>query len=329
MKRRQLLELSAKSILATLAIGFASKSNAQAILKTGLVLDEAFLNHHISVLHPESPARYQAIKRSIIANDLVNKTLPIVPKNDAEQWLSLIHSQQHIATIKTQQRDMHDNGVLATAGVLAAVDTVCNKQVQNAFCASRPPGHHAKNTGQEEGFCYYNHIAIAAKYAQQQYGRKKILIIDWDYHHGDGTEWAFYTDPSVLYFSTHDMFAYPGTGFPSRIGKYEGEGLNINVHLDCGSTDSDIIKAFKNKLLPVAEKFKPDLILISAGFDSRQDDLLGCFNISNYGYIILTQMVKTIANKHCHGEIVSMLEGGYNLEGNASAVTAHITTLLE
>ncbi|MBL1320001.1 MAG: histone deacetylase [Methylophaga sp.] len=329
MKRRQLLELSAKSVLATLAIGFASKSNAKPTLRTGLVLDDAFLNHHINAKHPESPARYQAIKQHIIANDLANKTMPIVPKNDAEQWLSLIHSPQHIAAIKTWQRRKHNNAVLATAGVLAAVDAVCNKQVENAFCASRPPGHHARNTGQEEGFCYYNHIAIAAKYAQQQYNRKKILIIDWDYHHGDGTEWAFYSDPSVLYFSTHDMFAYPGTGFPSRIGEGEGEGFNINVHLDCGSNDEDIISAFKNKLLAAAEAFKPDLILISAGFDSRQDDLLGCFEISNNGYIILTRMVKTIANKHCHGEMVSMLEGGYNLEGNASAVTAHITTLLE
>jgi acetoin utilization deacetylase AcuC-like enzyme len=329
MKRRQLLELSAKGMWATWAIGFASKSNAKPTLKTGLVLDDAFLKHHISAKHPESPARYQAIKQHIIANNLANKTMPIVPKNNTEQWLSLIHSQQHITTIKTWQRRQHNNAVLATAGVLAAVDAVCNNQVQNVFCASRPPGHHAKNTGQEEGFCYYNHIAIAAKYAQQQYNRKKILIIDWDYHHGDGTEWAFYADPSVLYFSTHDMFAYPGTGFPSRIGEGEGEGFNINVHLDCGSTDSEIIKAFRNKLLPAVDQFKPDLILISAGFDSRKNDLLGCFNISNSGYTILTQMVKALANKYCDGNVVSMLEGGYNLQGNASAVVAHIIALMD
>ncbi|PHS33160.1 MAG: histone deacetylase [Methylophaga sp.] len=327
MKRRQILELSAKSILATLAISLASKSSAKPALKTGLVLDDAFVNHHISASHPESPARYHAIKQKIITNDLLAKTMPIVPKSDAEKWLGLIHSPQHINAIKTQQNVMHDNALLATAGVLAAVDAVCENQVENAFCASRPPGHHARNTGQEEGFCYYNHIAIAAKYAQQQYERKRILIVDWDYHHGDGTEWAFYSDPSVLYFSTHDMFAYPRTGFPSRIGEGKGEGFNINVHLNCGSGDEDIIEAFINKLLPAAEQFQPDLILISAGFDSRQDDLLGCFDISDKGFMLLTNMIKILAATHCQGNIVSMLEGGYNLQGNASAVMAHITTL--
>ena len=329
MKRRQILALSAQSLFAALALGFVNRSNAKTNTKTGLVLDDGFLNHLISVDHPESPSRYRAIKQHLILKNTIEKTSMIIPMDHAEQWLSLNHSKQHIKAIKTHQPEMHNNALLATAGVLAAVDAVCQSQVDNAFCASRPPGHHARNTGQEEGFCYYNHIAIAARYAQQQYGRKKILIIDWDYHHGDGTEWAFYSDPSVLYFSTHDMFAYPGTGFPSRIGEGEGEGLNINVHLDCGSTDEDIIKAFAEKLLPSADQFKPDLILISAGFDSRRDDLLGCFDISDQGYVTLTQMVKTIAHKHCQGNIVSMLEGGYNLQGIASATEAHILALIE
>ncbi len=329
MKRRKLLTLSAQTVLASLMLGKYTKSHAKPVLKTGLVLDDRFVRHFINPTHPESPARYQVIKRHLIAHHITDKTMPIIPKIDAEQWLSLIHSPQHIELIKMQQQEKHRDALLATAGVLAAVDAVCGGQVENAFCASRPPGHHARNTGQEEGFCYYNHIAIAARYAQQQYGRKKILIIDWDYHHGDGTEWAFYSDPSVLYFSTHDMFAYPGTGFPSRIGEGEGEGkgFNINVHLDCGSNDEDIINVFKNKLLPAVEVFKPDLILISAGFDSRQNDLLGCFDISDQGYVILTQMIKTLANKHCQGNIVSMLEGGYNLKGIASATTAHIIAL--
>jgi acetoin utilization deacetylase AcuC-like enzyme len=328
MKRRTLLTLSAQAVLASVMLGKYTRSHAKLVLKTGLVLDDGFLRHLINPTHPESPARYQAIKRHLIVHHITDKTMPISLKMEAEQWLSLIHSQQHIQLIKTQQQEKHRDALLATAGVLAAVDAVCEGQVENAFCASRPPGHHARNTGQEEGFCYYNHIAIAARYAQQQYGRKKILIIDWDYHHGDGTEWAFYDDPSVLCFSTHDMLAYPGTGLPSRIGEGEGKGFNINVHLDCGATDDDIINAFKAKLLPAVDQFKPDLILISAGFDSRQDDPLGCFDISDKGYVILTQMIKTLANKHCQGNIVSMLEGGYNLQGNASAVVTHITALM-
>lgn len=329
MKRRQLLTLSAHTVLAALMMGVYSKSHAKQALTTALVLDDGFIKHYISPIHPESPARYQAISRHIKADNLADKTLVISPINDAEQWLKLIHSQQHIMAIKTLRQAMHNNAVLAVAGVLAAIDAVCKEHVKNAFCASRPPGHHARNTGQEEGFCYYNNIAIAAKYAQQQYGRKKILIIDWDYHHGDGTEWAFYSDPSVLYFSTHDQFAYPGTGFPSRVGKGKGEGFNINVHLQCGASDADIINAFADKLMPAAAQFKPDLILISAGFDSRKDDLLGCFDVSDQGYIKLTQMVKLLAEKHCRGNIVSLLEGGYNLKGNASAVVAHINALAE
>jgi acetoin utilization deacetylase AcuC-like enzyme len=198
--------------------------------------------------------------------------------------------------------------------------------VKNAFCASRPPGHHARNTGQEEGFCYFNHIAIAARYLQQQ-GYQKILIVDWDYHHGDGTEWAFYDDPTVLCFSTHDMFSYPGTGSPSRTGTGAGEGFNINVHLPCESGDAEIKAAFEKLLIPAATAFEPDFILVSAGFDSRKDDLLGCFDITDAGFAELTQIVKNLALQHCQGRLVSVLEGGYNLEGNASAMLAHLTAL--
>lgn len=328
MKRRELLELSVKAMLASFATSFVSDSYAKKLSKTGLVLDDGYIQHQISVTHPESPARYQYVKQTIIKNNLIENTIPITPKSDAEQWLSLIHSQLHIQSIKRQSAK-HHAALLATAGVLAAVDAVCNNQVKNAFCASRPPGHHAKNTGKEEGFCYYNHIAIAARYAQKLYDRNKILIIDWDYHHGNGTEWAFYSDPSILYFSTHNMFAYPGTGLPDRIGEGKGKGFNINVHLDCGSTDEDIIQAFKEKLIPAAQQFKPDLILISAGFDSRQDDLLGCFSITDQGFAEITTIVKELANRCCQGNIVSMLEGGYNLQGNASAVTTHIQTLMD
>lgn len=320
MKRRQFLAFS----LLTPILGGA---NLQS--KTGLVLDDDFFRHQISPAHPEKPARYQAIKQKLQDENLINKTRNIKPISNAEQWLSLIHSQQHISTIKQQQPETHKNAVLATAGVLAAVDDVCQGAVINAFCASRPPGHHAMNTGQEEGFCYYNHIAIAARYAQRHYKLKNVLIIDWDFHHGNGTEWTFYSDPSVLYFSTHDMFAYPGTGSPSRTGEGKGEGANINVHLDCGATDNDIITAFQTQLLPAVEDFNPDLILISAGFDSRQDDLLGCHNITDQGFIELTQMIKVMANKYCQGKIVSLLEGGYNIKGNASAVAAHVSALID
>ena len=244
-------------------------------------------------------------------------------------YLYLIHTRAHVESIRSRYGHSHEVAMAAVGGALAAVDAVGNGTVRNAFCAVRPPGHHARNTGREEGFCLYNTVAVAARYAQQVLHLDKILIVDWDYHHGNGTEEFFYTDPTVLYFSTHDFHAYPGTGDPARTGAGAGKGYNINVPLACGATDDDINRAFEEKLLPAARRFKPDLILISAGFDSRKDDLLGCFAVTDTGFARLTQMVMKIANEYCSGRIVSVLEGGYNMEGLASAVVSHVRALLE
>ncbi|OUR73555.1 histone deacetylase [Methylophaga sp. 42_8_T64] len=323
MERRQFLALSSLATFAQAVIAADKKSH------TGLVIDERFIEHHISPAHPESPARYQAISEQLLQQNLLSKLVLIKPKDNVEALLKLIHSEQHIESIKQAGLVAHQHAMLATGAVLAAVDAVGQQQVSNAFCASRPPGHHALNTGQEEGFCYYNHAALAARYVQQQYKLEKILIVDWDYHHGNGTEWAFYNDPSVLYFSTHDKFAYPGTGFPEREGEGEGKGFNINVHLGCGTTDDDIITVFEQRLRPAVAMFKPDFIIISAGFDSREDDLLGCHKITDQGFAQLTKIVKNLAQQHCHGRLVSLLEGGYNIQGNASAVISHLTELIK
>lgn len=320
--RRQFFKLSAFSAFAADVLANEQPSN------TGLVIDDGFLAHKISNAHPESPARYQAIKQHVLAENLHKQLTLISPTVEAESWITKIHSVAHVNNIKTHQPTTYKHALLATSGVLSAIDAVCMGTVNNAFCASRPPGHHALNTGKEEGFCYFNHVAIGARYAQQHYQLKKILIIDWDYHHGNGTEWAFYSDPSVMYFSTHDMFAYPGTGLPEKTGEGKGKGFNVNVHLGCGATDHDIISVFRDRLLPVADSFEPDLVMISAGFDSRKDDLLGCHDISDKGFYKLTEMVKTIAQRHAGGKIVSVLEGGYNIEGNANAVIAHIKALM-
>lgn len=296
--------------------------------KTGLLMHKGFARHHISPAHPESPARYAAIEQALADWPAAEKLLPLSPLSlkQAAPWLKKVHSDAHIEAIRTQP-DTFDDALLATAAVLSAVDGVMQGAVRNAFCASRPPGHHALNTGQEEGFCYFNHIAIAARYAQQTYQLKRVLIIDWDYHHGNGTEWAFYDDPSVLFFSTHDQFAYPGTGSPRRRGDGAGEGFNINVHLACGSDDETILNAFETQLRPAAEAFKPELILISAGFDSREDDLLGCFRVTDDGFYALTRWVMALADEFCDGKVVSLLEGGYNIQGNASAVISHLSAL--
>jgi acetoin utilization deacetylase AcuC-like enzyme len=299
----------------------------QTKVKTGLVLDDRFLEHTISPYHPESPQRYQHIIEQVEHTSLFETLMLLTPSVNAEPYLQTIHSLQHINAIRRQSQKTHDLASLATSSLLTAVDAVCEGRVDNAMSVSRPPGHHALNTGKEEGFCYYNHIAVAARYAQQKHQIKKVLIVDWDYHHGNGTEAAFYDDSSVLFFSTHDKFAYPGTGFENRKGHGAGYGFNINVHLGCGATDADILNAFEMVLKPNVSKFKPDLILVSAGFDSRQDDLLGCHHITDDGFRKLTLMVKQLAQQYCGGRIVSVLEGGYNLAGNASAVSSHLHAL--
>ena len=245
-----------------------------------------------------------------------------------DEIIKMIHSEEHLKQISNRYRSsIIDIAKSAVGAVIAACDYVHQKRVQNAFVAARPPGHHARNYGREEGFCFFNNIAIAAKYLQYVLGYKRILIVDWDYHHGDGTEFFFYDDPSVLFFSLHDWHAYPGTGDPARKGKDEGYGYNINVHLGCGATDREFRTSLVDKLVPVANKFCPDFVLISAGFDSRTDDLLGCFSFSDFGFYDATKIILSIADEHADGRLVSLLEGGYYPEGVAHGIQAHLTSL--
>lgn len=331
MNRRTFISgvLSTLFALHQTRLSAAEKPNQSLSLnKTGYVSDPVFLQHHIAPGHPESPDRMKFVHNIMQKSDIWENLIQFDLKAEVGEWLKTVHTDTHIATVKKNTPVAHEVAVAGVRACLAAVDQVVSKKMNNAFCATRPPGHHALNTGQEEGFCYYNNVAIAARYAQQEYGFKRILIIDWDYHHGNATEAMFYDDPSVLFFSTHDQFAYPGTGDPARKGTGKGLGYNINVHLPCGTNDKQVINAFNTELMPAAEKFKPDMALVSAGFDSRKDDLLGCMDITDAGFTTLTKMVMQIADKHCDGRLVSLLEGGYNLKGNADAVLAHVSTLL-
>lgn len=296
--------------------------------RTGWVFDERFLLPVFPPHHPEQPARVRAILEALRNNHLMSRLIAVTPLTEVRDAIRLIHTPAHIEAIKGRYGALDDIARAGVGAVLAAVREVCQGRLANAFSCSRPPGHHAFNTGREEGFCFYNNIAIAARYAQREFGLDRVLIVDWDYHHGNGTEAFFYDDPGVLYFSTHDWHAYPGTGDPARRGAGRGLGYNINVPLPCGAGDDDIVAAFERELLPVAERFAPELVLISAGFDSRADDLLGCFQVTDAGFATLTEMVMGIADRHAGGRLVSMLEGGYNLHGLAAAVAAHVGTLL-
>jgi acetoin utilization deacetylase AcuC-like enzyme len=201
------------------------------------------------------------------------------------------------------------------------------KEVTNAFCAVRPPGHHALED-RAMGFCIFNNIAIGAKYIQKKYNLSDILIVDWDVHHGNGTQATFYDDPSVLYFGIHQYPFYPGSGSEAEKGSDKGINLTINVPLPIGSGDDDYLRAFEEKLEPAALNFSPDFVLISTGFDAHKDDLLGGMRITAEGFAKLTQIVKEISEKCCDGRLVSILEGGYGLEGLAASVEAHIKVLM-
>lgn len=298
---------------------------------TGYLYDARFLDHPHST---ERPERLTAIQKQIDQSGLAAHLTSIPLLADPYPQIQRVHSDQHVASIK-QIPTTGPVAALAAAGALGAVKAVCEGKMKNAFCAIRPPGHHATNSGREEGFCFYGNVAVAARYAQAAFGLKRVLIIDWDYHHGNGTEWAFYSDPSVLFFSTHDWQAYPGTGDPARTGQGAGKGFNINVHMECGSGDEAFEKVFDDKLLPAASAFKPELVLISAGFDSKRNDQLGCFDVTPCGFSKLTRKVMQLADEHAKGRIVSLLEGGYadrgssyTYNGLASSVEAHVATLL-
>lgn len=308
-------------------------AEAVAATGTGLIYDERCLAHVVPAAasgapRPEIAQRLVRIMEVLDERGLVAEMQPLTALDDPMPYIEGHHTPEHVAAI----RQIPVTGPIAemtVAGALGAVDAVARGQVRNAFCAVRPPGHHANNTGAEEGFCYYSNAAIAARYAQQAHGFEKILIIDWDYHHGNATQNAFYDDPSVLFYSTHDWAAYPETGDPSLAGEGDGTGTNINVHLDCGSRDLDMLRVWDERLEPAVAAFDPDFIILCAGFDSRQEDLLGCFDVTDDAFRRMTRKAKEFADSCCEGRVVSLLEGGYNVEGLALATAAHVETLLE
>jgi len=307
--------------------------------RTAFIYDDIFLKHNLGAKHPESPERLRAIQKRLLLTGLNDMLLHLKPYQDLKlisKAILSLHTKAHYNSVaRWEERALP--ALYAVGAVLRGIDAVMEQAAPQAFCAIRPPGHHAHNHGahcdgryQGEGFCFFNNVAIGARYAQQHYKLKRILIVDWDYHHGNGTEYFFYEDPTVFYFSTHAQFDYPLTGFPERRGSGKGKGYNLNVPLPAQATDQDFLDAFKAKLFPTLKElhFKPDLILISAGFDSRADDLLGCFQITDRGFNEATRLLLDLAQASCHGRIVSILEGGYNPHGLSLAVATHLRAML-
>jgi acetoin utilization deacetylase AcuC-like enzyme len=307
-------------------------------MMTALAADPICKEHHTGSRHPERPERFDAALGVLEGLDLVQ----LAPRLASEDELGLCHSLPYIRLVEREvMAGFHelstgdtiisprslDAALRATGGALNAVDAVLGGQAQNAFCIVRPPGHHATSI-RGMGFCLFNTIAIAARYAQRKYGVERVLIADWDVHHGNGTQDIFYSDGTVFFFSTHQHPWYPGTGAPEETGDEAGQGTTVNCPFPAGSGRKEILGAFQERLLPAAESFKPDLVLISAGFDSRIGDPLGNFMLTDADFADLTKVMREIADRHARGRLVSVLEGGYSLEGLAAGVRAHVQALI-
>ncbi len=309
--------------------------------RTGIVRDERYIEHVTDDYHPENPNRLRAIYAMLQQGDMGNQFTEIPPRPATREELEMVHLPSYIdliaSTAGQPARRLDPDTVaspksyeaarLAVGGVLEAIEAVLQGKIDNAFALVRPPGHHAESN-RAMGFCIFNNIAVGAKYVMKIHGMERILIIDWDVHHGNGTQNTFYEDPKVLYFSTHRYgFFYPGTGAPAEVGSGKGERFTVNVPMSPGSGDAEYGNVFLHIIRPIALSYEPQLILVSAGFDTYSRDPLGGMGMTERGYARLTNIIMDMAERTCGGKIVITLEGGYDLDGLATSVKAVLREL--
>lgn len=311
--------------------------------RVGFVYDPRYLGHEMGPGHPESPERLRAICAQLQSSGTWSRLHQITPRRAERQWIERIHRASYVESLErrspakgyasldpdtSMSPGTLDAAYLAAGGALAAVDAIMNGDIDQAFCAVRPPGHHAE-TDRAMGFCFFNSVAIATRYIQQHHGLQRVLIVDWDVHHGNGTQHAFYDDASVLFFSTHQFPYYPGTGGAMETGEGRGKGLTINVPLSGGQGDDEYREVFQKVLVPTADTFQPEFVVISAGFDAHRDDPLASMDLTEEGYGEVTNMVASIAKNFSSGRILACLEGGYHLQALAGSVDQHLQALLD
>jgi len=304
---------------------------------------DQFLLHETGANHPERPERLHAVISQL--KQRKNLEWPTFkPANQAD--LQLVHTSSYLQLVDAQTNALEKHkfahlstgdtvispatqavAKLAVGAGIAATDQIMLGQASSAFAIVRPPGHHATQS-RGMGFCVYNNIAIAARHLQKQHGLKRILIVDFDVHHGNGTQDIFYDDSSVFYFSVHQHPHYPGTGNPTETGAGNGKGYTMNVALPAGSGDTELLNAINNQLKPAMDRFKPEFILISAGFDSHSNDPLGQLEYSDNGYAQVAKQLANMANRYAAGRMLYMLEGGYNPNNIASAVSNIVDVLI-
>ena len=306
-------------------------------MTTLLYTDDRMQAHDPGSHHPESPSRLRAILRRLHEREVAGIKLEVPPEATAAE-LSRVHSPGHVSALLAlagQREELDPDTALSEGSVEAAllaagaaaqgVRAVLSGKADNAFALVRPPGHHAER-GRAMGFCLFNNVAVAAAQARAQ-GLERILCIDWDVHHGNGTQHSFWRSPEVLFVSTHQWPLYPGSGHESEMGEHEGRGYTVNVPLPAGCGDPDYAAVFADLIVPIADQYKPELVLVSAGFDAHADDPLGGMGLSADGFASLCGTVKAIADRHCAGKLLLTLEGGYDLTALADSVRACLEVL--
>ena len=309
-------------------------------MKAGLVYDPIYLEHDTGD-HVENSHRLVEAMSHLKETGIRERLISLPARPASLEEVELIHAPEYISHVKSKAEKgggwldpdtllspkSYAAALYAAGGVLVAVEAVMTGEVDNAFALVRPPGHHAVRD-RAMGFCIFNNVAIAARFALRKFNLKRVLIADFDVHHGNGTQDAFYSDPGVLYFSTHQYPFYPGTGWMDETGTGKGEGTTVNFPMAAGWGDDEYLRAFNEVLVPAARRFEPQLILVSAGFDAHWADQLAMMRVSITGFAQMSMILKGLAAELCQAHLVFTLEGGYNLRVVASSIKATFDALL-
>lgn len=311
---------------------------------TGFLYHPVFLKHQTGWAHPDKRQRLSSLLKHLETTGLWERLVHLEPAPATLSDITTVHDLHYVESLReacetgrlfkpddstVASPGTYEAALMAAGSVMTAIDAVMAAKVTNAFCATRPPGHHAERN-RAMGFCFFNNIAIGAKYLQRHHGLGRIAIIDWDVHHGNGTQQAFYEDPSVFYISIHQYPLYPpDSGRAGETGSGPGVGFTMNVPVQAGSTDTDYRRILLEEVRPALGRFKPDFILVSAGFDGHRQDPLGGLALTEAGFGEMTRIVASLANEYCGKRLISVLEGGYDLEALNASVGAHLQALLE
>lgn len=309
-------------------------------MRVGIVYDPIYLEHDTGH-HVESVSRLVEVMTLLEKSGLTKQLLLLSPRDASVEDLLLVHSMDHISRVESMSRAgggwldadtvmspaSYKVALYAAGGALKGVEAVLNGEVDSAFALVRPPGHHATRW-RAMGFCLFNNIAIAARYALNHHNLNRILIVDFDVHHGNGTQDIFYDDPHVLYLSTHEYPFYPGTGGVEETGEGEGKGTTVNIPLSAGCGDEEYLRVFQEILVPVARRFQPQLIMVSAGYDPHWADQIALMEVTVIGFARMAEILQHLAQELCQGRLLFALEGGYNTKALAWAVKATLEVLL-